>query len=32
MTRKKNVHPPGLGQGRGYYTHEIVKRLEQAVT
>jgi len=28
--KKKNPRPPGLGQGSGYYTQEIVKRLEQA--
>jgi hypothetical protein len=28
--KKKNSRPPGLGQGSGYYTQAIVKRLEQA--
>ncbi len=30
MARKRTPLPPGLGQGSGYYTQEIVKRLEQA--
>lgn len=30
MAKKRNPLPPGLGQGSGYYTKEIVNRLEQA--
>ncbi len=30
MAGKKNPRPPGLGRGSGYYTQEIVKRLEHA--
>jgi hypothetical protein len=30
MAKKKNPLPPGLGQGSGHYTQQIVKRLEHA--